>query len=146
MNIRGDLFMKNKILINGLVLLSILACGCFIQGSCIATETQGPSLEFADVNNTEMEQYTRLAWKSIKNNWYPPTSSFEKSAILGITVDRQGKLVKCSIIKSSEDENFDNSLIEAAKKAKYMPLPKNFIEDKVDLSLEFGMQRRSIKK
>ena len=138
--------MKNKILINGILIVSILTFGCFIQDKCFASDDSLTSLEQAEVNDSEMEQYIKLVRRSIKNNWYPPTSSFENSAILGLTIDRKGNLVKCSIIGSSQNEGFDDSLIEAAKKAKYMPLPKDFIEDMVDLSLEFGMQRHSVSK
>lgn len=141
--------MKNKMLISGIVLLGILSCGCLVQNTCVAselTETQLSSIDLANVNNTEMERYIRLARRSIKNYWYPPTSSFENSAVLGLTIDRKGQLLNCAILKSSQDEGFDNSLLEAAKKAKYAPLPKDFIEDAVDLSLEFGMQRRHVTK
>ena len=135
-----------KIVINSFLLLGILSCGCLIQNNCIASASQLSYIEHSGSEYSELEQYITTTRNRIKNNWYPPASSFENSAILGLSINKSGKLVNCSIIKPSPDEKFNNSLIEAAKKTTYLPLPKDFIEDTVDFSFEFGMQRRNIGK
>lgn len=134
---------KNIVLYSALV-LSILAGVIFTQNCCNASEVEDSITEMVNINNSEMDQYIRQTRKRIKNNWYPPTASFENSAVLGLTINRKGELVDCKLLKASEDDGFNKSLTDAAKKTKYMPLPKDFIEDVVDLSLEFGMQKHSV--
>ena len=135
-----------KAALYSIVILSVLVGVLFTQNYCSATVSKDSILEQANVNDSEMEQFIRQTRRRIKNNWYPPTSSFENSAILGITIDRKGNLVNCSLLQPSKDDGFNNSLLEAAKKTKYMPLPKDFVEDMADLSLEFGMQKHYVEK
>ena len=93
-----------------------------------------------------MNDYVAVLRRKIKNNWYPPASSFENSATLMLTIDKEGKLINAKIVKSSENEGFDNSLIEASQKVKYPPLPEIVNQDCVDVLMDFNMQRRHITK
>lgn len=135
-----------KTILYGIAALGILTGVFFTQNYSVASEYGDLIMEQANVNDSEMEQFIRQTRRRIKNNWYPPTASFENSAVLGLTINRKGELVNCTLLQPSPNDEFNKSLIEAAKKTKYMPLPNDFIEDMVDLSLEFGMQRRNIEK
>ena len=95
---------------------------------------------------TVMDQYITQTRRAIKGNWYPPVTSFENSATIVITLDRKGNLIKCHLSEPSPSEEFNNSLIDAAKKVKYAPLPYDFPYNTVDLDFQFGMQRRNISK
>ena len=90
--------------------------------------------------------YIAQVRKSIKSNWYPPVKSFENKATLVVTIDKDGQLTNCYIAETSSDEGFDNSLIEAAKKSKYRPIPVNYPAKSVSLALTFAMQRHTVTK
>ena len=143
--------MKNKklklkhIFYSGVLVFSLLLGLVAVQCECKADEiTVTPYYEKITKQYPCMEDYISNARSKIKNNWYPSSKSFEKSATLVITVDKQGKLLGSYISNSSNDENFDNSLIEAAQKTKFSPLPDEVNEENVDIDMLFKMQRRSI--
>lgn len=94
----------------------------------------------------DMEDYIAHARKSIKSNWYPPVSSFENKATLVVTIDKNGQLTNCYIAESSSDKAFDESLIEAAKKSVYKPIPEQYSAKSASIALTFAMQRRHISK
>ena len=129
------------------ILMTIVACGCVFNNSCVEA-ANAPRLTYEQLTRQypSMESYVIKTRKSIKNYWYPPVSSFENSATLILTIDKEGKLINSAIVKSSNDEGFDNSLIEAAKKVKYSPLPEEVKQDCVDIEMEFNMQKRHISK
>ena len=93
-----------------------------------------------------MEQYVRQARRKIKDNWYPPTASFENSAIVMIKLNKEGQLLDCYLTTPSADEGFNNSLIDAVKKTQFAPLPSGIHRDSVNIDFEFSMQRRHISK
>ena len=90
--------------------------------------------------------YIAKSRRKIKNNWYPPTTSFEHTATIIVTLDHSGKLLNCAIKESSSDEGFDNSLIEAVQKTKFSPLPDEIKSDSVDIDFTFNMQKVKITK
>ena len=63
-----------------------------------------------------------------------------------MTINKDGTLANCYLSKPSEDEGFNNSLIEAAKKVKYKPLPTEVKENSVNIDMLFNMQRRHIQR
>ncbi len=132
------------------VIIAIIAafaiCGLYTQSTCFASDNTNSNYQQTSDKNLDMEQYVRLTRKRIKMNWYPPTSSFENTATISLTVNREGKLVDCHLSIPSKDEGFNNSLIEAAKKTTYSPLPKEFPGNSAVLDLDFSMQRRTISK
>ena len=131
----------------GIILLSTLLCACCIPNLSYASEDAiDTSLEQISVINSDVEQYIRHTRRKINNNWYPPTSSFENEATMVVTIDKDGKLLKCCLTEPSPSEGFNNSLIEAASKTTYSPLPKGIKGDSLDLSMKFSMQRRHVSK
>jgi TolA protein len=93
-----------------------------------------------------IEEYIASSRKKIKNNWYPPVSSFENTATIIVTLDKSGKLTDCNIAVSSDNKEFDNSLIKAVKKTKFAPLPDEVSEEYLDIDFTFNMQKRHIEK
>lgn len=93
-----------------------------------------------------MDDYIAQSRRRIKNNWYPPTSSFENAATILVTLNKKGKLLDCKILSSSNNDGFDESLIKAVKKTKFSPLPDEFKGDSVDIDFTFNMERRHITK
>ena len=91
-----------------------------------------------------MEEYIAKSRRKIKNNWYPPTASFENTATILVSLDKSGKLINCAILVSSGDEGFDNSLIKAVEKTKFSPLPDEIKDDSVNIDYTFNMQKRHI--
>ena len=148
----GDMLMKKRnltvknITINGII-LSMLIFGACILNVSNAAENYGSYTPKQTVSSSvDMEQYVRQARRKIKDNWYPPTSSFENSAIVMIKLNKNGQLLDCYLTTPSEDEGFNNSLIEAVKKTQFAPLPPEIHRDSVNIDFEFSMQRRHISK
>ena len=122
------------------ILTIIFAIGCLFTTSCFAADNK------PDAANDEMLEYAAQTRKMIKNNWYPPVKAFENSATILLTIDKKGTLVKCSLTQPSPNEGFNNSLIEAASKVNYPPLPASFKGKYAEIGLDFSMQRRHINK
>ena len=118
-----------------------------ISGNCFTKAEQINSTpnSFSTVN-MDMEDYVALTRRRVKNNWYPPTNAFENAATIVLTIDQNGQLLNCRLSAPSPSEEFNESLIKAAKMTKYAPLPKKYMGKSVDIDLDFSMQRRSISK
>ncbi len=144
---KGVKEMKKKNLISLGILSAMLLFGCFACPTPADAENNADNyIEQSEHMNVNMEFYIRKARRNVKGKWYPPSASFEKEATVVLTIDRQGQLVECKITQSSNDAAFDESIIKAAKEAKFEPLPKEFPYDKANIELSFGMQRRSVSK
>ncbi len=142
---KEDMNMKRKnLIIKGLMLALMFGVISFCPSNYVKAEDSVINVELDSAISAEMQQYIAQTRKNIKQNWYPPTSSFENSATLVVTINREGQLVECHLSEPSDSDGFNKSLIEAAKKATYSPLPKGFRYDSADLSLSFSMQRRHI--
>ena len=137
----------NKIILSGFALSLVFSLSSNFQ-SVSAEENEVRTVHYTYEQlihrYPSMENYIAQTRKSIKNNWYPPVNSFEHSAIIILTVNKDGTLANCYLSKPSEDEGFNSSLIEAAKKVKYNPLPSEVKENSVDIDMLFNMQRRHI--
>ena len=146
MKVNEDKIMK-KTLLNGIILAVILSSVCFINTSTVSADSSiKPKFTYEQIvrKYPAMEFYYAKARKQIKNYWYPPVESFENAATIVLTIDKNGNLTGCNLAVPSPDEGFNNSLINAAKKVKYSPLPDEVKEDSIDLIMEFNMQRRTI--
>ena len=140
-----NLSLKPKnILTSCLILFGILGCYCLTQNISYADDGANDyKIEQITWHNVDIAPYVRQTRRRIKNNWYPPTTSFEHTATITLTINKNGELLNCVVSDPSPDEGFNNSLIEAAQKTKYSPLPSKIREDSIDISLEFSMQRRN---
>ena len=142
--------MKNMSKIKNIT-LKTLALAVIISGGCYVYADTAKTGNTADINikqsielPSDIDEYIRATRRSIKDKWYPPAASFENSATLIVSIDRDGKLLNCYLSEKSPNEGFNNSLIEAAKKAKYLPLPNKISGQSIEISLSFGMQRRHV--
>jgi TonB family protein len=139
---------KNIIL--GSILLSLVMTGNMFVSNAFAENNDAVAAAAAYERMVRqypsMVQYSEQAKRKIKNNWYPPTESFEHSATILLNIDKEGKLLNCSFITPSPDEGFNASLIEAANKAKFAPLPKEIKEQSVSINMSFEMKRRHVTK
>ena len=135
-----------KTIILGSVFVLTLMTSCLVaQTSCKADEVKvTPYYEKITKQYPSMEEYITQARSKIKDNWYPSSKAFEKSATLVLTWNKEGRLLNAYISNSSNDESFDNSLIVAAQKTKFSPLPSDVDEEDVNIDMQFKMQRRSI--
>ena len=142
---------KDKIMIRIksllIILTLVLASGCF-NNCCYAVYNNPSHLTYEQLTQEypSMADYIAQTRKRIKNNWYPPVQSFENSATIILTINKKGELVNCYLSAPSPDEGFNNSLIEAAKKSRFSPLPDEVKGDSIDIDLMFNMQRRHISK
>ena len=133
------------IILSGLCTLSILTSCLFVQTSCKADDVSvTPYFEKITQQYPSMEEYVSQAKSKIKDNWYPSSKSFEKSATIVLTLNKEGRLLNAYISNTSGDESFDNSLIVAAQKTKFSPLPNEVKEESTSIDMQFKMQRRSI--
>ena len=133
------------IILSSLCILTILTSCLITQIPCKADEvTVTPYYEKITKQYPSMEEYVTQTRSKIKDNWYPSSKSFEKSATLLLTLNKDGRLLNAYISNTSGDESFDNSLIVAAQKTKFSPLPSDVNEENVSIDMQFKMQRRSI--
>lgn len=143
--------MTDKILKIKKITLSVffalaLTSACFpVYNSCFADELSlTPYYEKITKQYPSMEEYIAQARKNVKNNWYPSSKSFEKSATIVLTIKKDGELLNSYISSSSGDNSFDASLLEAASKTKFSPLPEDVKENSVDIDMLFQMQKRNL--
>ena len=116
-----------------------------IHSSCVAADNKiMSSYEQITEQYPSMEQYIVKARKNVKEHWYPSSASFEHSATIVLRINKEGKLLETTISSSSGDKNFDDSLIDAARKTSFLPLPEDVKEEFVDIDMSFKMQKRNI--
>ena len=137
--------LKNIVLIGMLVAFSIT--GSCIQNQCMASDNPANSYyQQKSQLAQDLELYVAQTRRKVKNNWYPPTASFENSATIVLTINKEGKLENCYLSNPSPDEGFNESLINAARKTVYSPLPEEYRGKSISIDLDFSMQRRTISK
>ena len=72
--------------------------------------------------NIKQKKYYNAIWKKIKDSWVLPSDSKDLLTILVIKIDKDGKIKKIKIEKSSKSEYYDQAAIRAVRKAE--PYPK----------------------
>ena len=148
--------MKNyiKYSVTGMVFAALLIMSPFknnaVASDVLVNEDEVRTTYTQEVVNLDktsaMEEYIAKSRRKIKNNWYPPTSSFENKATIIVTLDKKGQLINCVIAEPSSNIGFDNSLIKAVEKTKFSPLPDAVVDDTVDIDFTFNMEKRSVNK
>lgn len=138
---------KKSLIIKSLVVMMLFGGVAFADNAIIKNSNNNQVIiEENSAISPDLADYISQVRRAIKSNWYPPVASFENKATLVVTIDKEGQLVKSYILESSSDDGFDNSLIEASKKAKFKPLPAVFPAKSASLALTFEMHRRHITK
>lgn len=76
--------------------------------------------------------------RRIKTNWVPPKGKENKRAEVLFKVERDGRLVKSRIYKSSGFPNYDYAALKAVETAApFRPLPQEFKEKSIDVMFTF---------
>lgn len=76
--------------------------------------------------------------RRIKMNWDPPKGNESKRVVLLFKIARDGRLLSCSVYKSSGLASADNAAMQAVKlTAPFRPLPANFRGQSVDIQFTF---------
>lgn len=76
--------------------------------------------------------------RRIKMNWDPPKGNESKRVVLLLKIAKDGRLLSCSVSKSSGLPNADNAAINAVKlAAPFRPLPVEYKNSSVDIIFTF---------
>lgn len=82
--------------------------------------------------------YMRELQRRIKNNWDPPKGNESKRVVVLLRIAKDGRLLSCSIFKSSGLPNVDNAAINAVKlAAPFRPLPYEYKGQNIDIQFTF---------
>jgi TonB family protein len=89
-------------------------------------------------NEPDFGPYMRDLQKRIKMNWDPPKGSKSKRVVLIFKIAKDGKLLSCSVFKSSGLPGADKAAINAVQAtAPFGPLPPEFKGSSIDIRLTF---------
>lgn len=95
---------------------------------------------FADntVTHEDFSGYMTTLQGRIQKNWNPPELERDGNATVMFTVTRQGNLVNTEIVESSKNPVFDESTLEALKKAApFEKFPANTARDALTIKYTF---------
>lgn len=82
--------------------------------------------------------YMRDLQRRIKMNWDPPKGNESKRVVLLFKIAKDGRLLSCSVYKSSGLQAADRAAINAVQAtAPFRPLPANFRGSSVDIQFTF---------
>lgn len=92
----------------------------------------------ASDENVDFAPYMRELQRRIKMNWNPPKDDYSKHVVLLFTIDKSGKLVKSSVLHSSESPAADRAAMEALHMAApFKPLPSEYKGNSIDIQFTF---------
>lgn len=133
--------MKNEkvfgiLFITGII---ILATAVGFTSNMVLSKTIDKSTDKkGQINEVDFGPYMQNLQKSIKKQWDPPKSDTSKRVVLLFTIQREGKIIKHSVFKSSGDEETDQAAIDALYKASpFGKLPRKFKGKSVDVQFTF---------
>lgn len=139
-----NVYYKNLCLA-GIIFALFFSCILCLNNYCFASENDVTlTYEKLTKQYPSMEEYIAKARRSVKEHWYPSSASFEHSATIVLRINKEGKLLETDISSSSGDKGFDDSLIDAARKTSFSPLPEDVKEEFLDIDMSFKMQKRNI--
>jgi len=94
-----------------------------------------------------MNNYMKDMEQRIKSNWLPPQDNFRNKTVVTFQIMRDGT-IKCSkISKSSGDKQFDGNAMKAVvQTGKVAPLPKNILDEYIDITFTFERVSYLVKK
>lgn len=116
-----------KSYIKKLLIFTFLSC-LFIQ-----------SAVFAEEQNIYLISYLNNLQNKVKLNWVLPHGQRDKSTVLEFAVDKQGRITKSTVYKTSDDKNFDNEAVAALScSSPFGKLPESFSGDTLIVQLKFS--------
>lgn len=90
------------------------------------------------IKEPDFGPYMRELQRRIKMNWDPPKGDESKRVILLFKIAKDGRLLSCSVHKSSGLPNADKAAIQAVQlSAPFKPLPPNYRGSSIDIQFTF---------
>ncbi len=90
------------------------------------------------IKEPDFGPYMRDLQKRIKMNWDPPKGNESKRVVLLFKIAKDGRLLSCSVFKSSGLPNADKAAINAVQAtAPFRPLPPEFKGSSIDIQFTF---------
>jgi TonB family protein len=90
------------------------------------------------IKEPDFGPYMRELTRKIKMNWDPPKGNESKRVVLLFKIAKDGRLLSCSVYKSSGLQNADNAAINAVKlAAPFRPLPPEYKQQNIDIQFTF---------
>lgn len=82
--------------------------------------------------------YMRELQRRIKMNWSPPRGNENKQVVVLLKIAKDGRLLSCSIFKSSGVSKLDNAALNAVNlAAPFRPLPPEYKSQSLDIQFTF---------
>lgn len=90
------------------------------------------------IREPDFGPYMRELQRRIKMNWNPPKGNESKRVVLMFKIAKDGRLLSCSVFKSSGLPSADSAAINAVKlTAPFKPLPAEFKGQSIDIQFTF---------
>lgn len=90
------------------------------------------------IREPDFGPYMRDLQRRIKMNWDPPKGNESKRVVLLFKIAKDGRLLSCSVYKSSGLPNADNAALNAVKlTAPFRPLPAEYKQQSIDIQFTF---------
>ncbi|MBP3846357.1 TonB family protein [bacterium] len=90
------------------------------------------------IREPDFGPYMRELQRRIKMNWDPPKGNESKRVVLLFKIAKDGRLLSCSVFKSSGLQNADAAALNAVKlAAPFRPLPPEFKGQSIDIQFTF---------
>ena len=90
------------------------------------------------IREPDFGPYMRELQRRIKMNWDPPKGDQSKRVVLMFKIAKDGRLLSCSVHKSSGLPNADKAAIQAVQlTAPFKPLPPEFKGSNIDIQFTF---------
>lgn len=90
------------------------------------------------IREPDFGPYMRELQRRIKMNWNPPKGNESKRVVLLFKIAKDGRLLSCSVFKSSGLPSADNAALNAVKlTAPFKPLPAEFKGQSIDIQFTF---------
>ncbi len=90
------------------------------------------------IREPDFGPYMRDLQRRIKMNWDPPKGNESKRVVLLFKIAKDGRLLSCSVFKSSGLPNADKAALNAVQlTAPFRPLPPDFKGQSIDIQFTF---------
>ncbi len=90
------------------------------------------------IREPDFGPYMRDLQRRIKTNWNPPKGNESKRVVLLFKIAKDGRLLSCSVFKSSGLPNADKAALDAVKlTAPFKPLPVEYKGASIDIQFTF---------
>lgn len=90
------------------------------------------------IREPDFGPYMRELQRRIKMNWEPPKGNESKRVVLLFKIAKDGRLLSCSVFKSSGLPNADKAALNAVQlTAPFRPLPAEFKGSSIDIQFTF---------